>query len=92
MKNKKHLKFVSQQYCLICQNPEVQVHHLLRADGIKGVGRKSSDCWAIPLCVRHHDELHHNGNEIKFFELYGLEYEKVKEYALDLWKRKIVDF
>lgn len=69
---------------MICQGIEVQAHHLLRA-APRGMGLKAGDNWVVPLCYYHHSELHRNGDEVEFFELYGWDYEAVKNYATGLW-------
>lgn len=84
MKDKKHLRFVAGLPCYLCGNPEVQVHHLLRAGG-HGMGKKTGDEWTIPLCVTHHDMLHRCGDEIQFFADQGKDYERVKKFAIRLW-------
>jgi hypothetical protein len=58
--------------------------------GDKGMGTKASDCWAIPLCQRHHDE---QGGKVgsfkqrggwKSFELkYGFD---AKDVAQQFWR------
>jgi len=84
IRSKKHLKFVSEQSCLITGSTGgVQAHHLLRAGG-KGMGTKSSDIWAVPLYYTVHDALHRMGDEIAFFENHGLPYEYAKGRALTL--------
>jgi hypothetical protein len=35
----------------------VQAHHLV-LKGEKGMGTKTPDAWAIPLCGAHHADLH----------------------------------
>jgi len=82
MKSRAYRQYISTIPCLICGNPEVQVHHLLRT-GEHGIGKKSGDEWCVPLCVRHHDQLHRNGDEVIFFGLHGFDYVKVKRWCLN---------
>ena len=52
----------------ICSH-EVQAHHLLKPFfSSRGMGLRAGDKDVIPLCFKHHSELHRNGNELKFFE------------------------
>lgn len=82
----KHMLFVASQPCIISgyQGEYVVGHHLLRAESVKGVGRKNSDMWLVPLHSALHDALHRNGDEVWFFVNYGLAYEDVKDRALYL--------
>ena len=79
-KNQKHLAFIRTLPCLIqkggfyTHSNIIEAHHLLKpASGFRGWGLKSHDSECIPLCNKHHSELHTKfGNEFKFFEHYGL--------------------
>ena len=74
-RNKQHLQWIASQPCVLkkfggCQYG-VQAHHLLKPMyGQRGMGMKADDRNAIPLCYKHHQELHLMGNETKFFEKY----------------------
>jgi hypothetical protein len=58
-----YLKTVRGEACLACASPlEVQAHHLRHAER-RGVGRKASDKWAVPLCVKCHMGCHTVGHE-----------------------------
>ena len=74
--DKKHLQLVASLPCAICKTTsQIQVHHLLKPyDGARGLSMRSGDNNVIPLCFRHHTELHTRyGNEAKFFISHGLE-------------------
>ncbi len=45
-KNAKYEKFVRSKPCLVCGNPESQLHHVEQA-------RKNA-AYTVPLCVDHH--------------------------------------
>ena len=60
-----HLDLIRKLPCCVCHGGDVEPHHLLRT-GEHGMGRKSSDRWAIPLCAPHHDMLHRHGDEDGF--------------------------
>ena len=67
--------FVAADGCAVknCHGTPVQVHHLMCGPEPKARGLKSSDCWTLGLCVRHHAELHAAGDERKFWAGYGIE-------------------
>jgi len=88
IRNKKHLRFVASQPCMIKRgmencNQKAVAHHLLRAQE-GSMGMKVGDNWTVSLCSMHHDQLH-RWNEKDFFKNYGIEYEDVLEYAQGLW-------
>lgn len=56
--------------CCICgDDVSVEAHH--PRIGIVGAGRKADDRDAVPLCGRHHRELH-TMNEREFWASYGM--------------------
>jgi hypothetical protein len=61
-RNKAHLAFVAAQPCLVCQASPCDAHHLKVAQP-RSLGRKVSDEFTVPLCRKHHRELHRHGNE-----------------------------
>jgi len=75
-----YLKYIRQQPCCICgENTTVEAAHLrvgyIAASVPKratGMGEKSSDKWALPLCGKHHRE-QHTMNEREFWSRYGLD-------------------
>jgi hypothetical protein len=55
--------------CLICGDPTtVEAHHPRMTAGL---GQKCDDDKAVPLCGRHHRELHRM-NEREFWASYGI--------------------
>jgi hypothetical protein len=47
----------------VCASPfSVQAHHLRHAER-RGMGRKNSDRWAVPLCAECHMKCHTRGDE-----------------------------
>lgn len=50
----------------------MDAHHLLSAP-CRGVGKKASDEYTVPLCPDHHRELHGMGDEGLFFAQYGVD-------------------
>lgn len=62
MKNRHWLKFVRSLPCAVCGHEPCDAHH--RIGGKKrGVGIKVSDYEALPLCRKHHNEIHQYGHE-----------------------------
>lgn len=53
----KYLKWVKTQSCACCGKPTDDAHHLI-GWGQGGMGTKAHDIFTIPLCRKHHDELH----------------------------------
>jgi len=61
-RSKAHLAFVASQPCLVCRASPCDAHHLKVARP-RSLGRKVSDEFTVPLCRKHHRELHRHGNE-----------------------------
>lgn len=59
IEDRSYLNWVKSLPCCVCNAPADDPHHIV-VPGFKGMGTKSPDYWAIPLCRTHHDELHHN--------------------------------
>ena len=95
IRNKKHLQYVTTYICCLhtfstewC-NGGVQAHHLLKPyDGTRGMGMKSGDNNAIPLCQYHHMLLHDRfGNEDAFWRSYGLDSDFGRIIAKNIWEK-----
>ena len=65
-RSKAHLAFVASQACLICKAAPCDAHHLKMARP-RSLGRKVSDEFTVPLCRKHHQELHRHGNEANWW-------------------------
>ena len=65
-RSKAHLAFVASQPCLVCQASPCDAHHLKLARP-RSLGRKVSDEFTVPLCRKHHRELHRHGNEASWW-------------------------
>jgi len=90
IKDPKHIAYVKTLPCIIieCGVYPCDPHHLLRA-GEHGMAYTAGDDKAIPLCRKHHSELHHVGGEEIFFAFYNMSLENMIKYAHDLyWNRK----
>jgi hypothetical protein len=55
----KYTRWVKKQPCMCCQQQADDPHHII-GYGLGGMGTKAHDIFTIPLCRRHHDELHHD--------------------------------
>ena len=71
-RDKKHLKFVSTQPCLVCGRAPSDPHHL-RFSQPRALGRKVSDEFTVPLCRGHHRGLHAAGNEPAWWNDLGID-------------------
>lgn len=68
--NEEYLALVRKQPCCICGDDiSVEAHHPRMT---AGMGQKADDDLAVPLCGRHHRELHRM-NEREFWASYGLD-------------------
>ena len=65
-RSKARLAFVASQPCLICKSSPCDPHHLKIAQP-RRLGRKVSDEFTVPLCRKHHQELHRHGNEANWW-------------------------
>jgi hypothetical protein len=61
-RDRKHLKFVAAQPCLVCGRTPSDAHHIKYSEQ-RAMGRKVSDRFTVPVCRLHHRELHRRGNE-----------------------------
>ena len=58
----KYLLWVKSLPCAVCGNLQVEAHHLKGCGGFSGVGLRASDCLAVPLCRKCHNESHRAGS------------------------------
>jgi hypothetical protein len=82
-RSREHLRYVMQQPCLICGRKPSDPHHL-RYMQPRGLGRKTSDEFAVPLCRGHHREAHRAHDERAWWKQAGIDPSKV---ARRLWKK-----
>jgi hypothetical protein len=71
IRDRDHLRFVTQQDCLICGRKPSDAHHL-RFTQHRALGRKVSDEFAVPLCRGHHREIHRSGDEVLWWQKVGI--------------------
>ena len=90
-----HLSLIRRMPCIACacERPHkitspCDPHHLKSgpAQAERGMGRRSSDRWAVPLCRAHHDEVERlaSSREIEWFA--GLGIDEPWELAAALWR------
>src|SRR5262245_10626744 len=82
-RNKEHLRFVTQQPCLLCARKPSDAHHL-RFVQPRALGRKPSDEFTVPLCRIHHRAVHRSRDEQAWWKVNGIDPIKV---ARKLWKQ-----
>ena len=85
VRDKEHLRYVASQPCLLCSTKPSDPHHVRFAQP-KALGRKVSDEFAVPLCRRHHRDLHESGNEAAWW--YDLGIDPI-EIARQLWNETL---
>jgi len=79
-----HLAFLRRLECPVYPGERpIEAHHLLRADGTRGMGRKAADRYAIPLSQRAHRELHDAGDEEAWLAAKGID---GRALAAALWR------
>jgi hypothetical protein len=81
-RNREHLRFVTQQACLICGRRPSDAHHLRHIQP-RALGRKASDEFAVPLCRMHHRAAHRATDERAWWKAAGIDPIKT---ARRLWK------
>jgi len=72
VRDREHVRYVSQQPCLICGRQPSDAHHLRFTQG-RALGRKVSDEFTVPLCRGHHREVHRRGDEAAWWKKAGIE-------------------
>jgi hypothetical protein len=85
VRDKEHLRYVASQPCLLCSTKPSDSHHVRFAQP-KALGRKVSDEFAVPLCRRHHRDLHQSGNEAAWWYDLGID---PLEAACQLWNETL---
>jgi ERF superfamily len=72
VRDREHVRFVTQQTCLVCGRRPCDAHHLRFAQN-RALARKVSDEFTVPLCRGHHRELHRHGDEAAWWQKLGLD-------------------
>jgi hypothetical protein len=72
VRDRDHVRYVTQQSCLICGRRPSDAHHLRFAQS-RALSRKASDEFTVPLCRGHHREVHRSGDEATWWEKAGID-------------------
>lgn len=72
VRDKDHLRYVAAQPCLLCSATPSDAHHVRFAQP-RAMGRKVGDDYTVPLCRKHHRDLHDSGNEAAWWHDMGIE-------------------
>lgn len=73
LRSQKRMQAARDLGCSICKNPIADAHHLRTAGHMRAMSLKNGDDFTIPLCRKHHDELHAFGDEKLFLALNGVD-------------------
>ena len=82
-RNREHLRYVTQQACLVCGRRPSDPHHLGFMQP-RALGRKVSDEFAVPLCRGHHRAVHRARDERAWWKQADIDPIKI---ARRLWKQ-----
>src|SRR5207244_12481808 len=82
-RNREHLRYVTQQACLVCGRKPSDPHHLGFTQP-RALGRKVSDEFAVPLCRGHHRAVHRTRDERAWWKQADIDPIKI---ARRLWKQ-----
>lgn len=83
IRDRNHLKFVTNQPCLKCGRWPSDAHHLKFAQP-HALGMKVSDEFTVPLCRLHHRDVHHARNELAWWKDLNIDPIAI---ARDLWQQ-----
>ena len=72
VRDRKHVRYVTRQSCLICGRRPSDCHHL-RFVQSRALSRKPSDEFTVPLCRVHHREVHSSGDEAAWWGKAGID-------------------
>jgi hypothetical protein len=81
VRDREHVRYVTQQPCLICGRRPSDAHHLRFAQS-RALSCKVSDEFTVPLCRGHHREVHHCRDEATWWKKAGIDPTKT---ARALW-------
>jgi hypothetical protein len=72
VRDREHVRYVTQRSCLICGRRPSDAHHLRFAQS-RALNRKVSDEFTVPLCRGHHREVHRSGDEAAWWTKSGID-------------------
>lgn len=73
LRSKRRMQAARDLGCCICKSPVADAHHLRTVGHRRAASLKNGDDYTIPLCRKHHDELHMFGDEKLFLDLHGID-------------------
>lgn len=82
IENKELIKSIKEQSCLICNKSPVDVHHLTT----KGAGGDDVESNLVPICRKHHSELHQYG-----LGKFSWKYPRIKEFLVKMKRFDLLD-
>ena len=72
MRDRKHVRAVAHQPCLVCGRQPSDPHHLRFAQS-RALSRRASDEFTVPLCRGHHREVHRCDDEALWWKRLGID-------------------
>ena len=72
IRDRKHVRAVTQLPCLVCGRRPSDPHHLRFAQS-RALSRRASDEFTVPLCRGHHREVHRCGDEAEWWRRQGID-------------------
>ena len=72
IRDRKHVRAVTQLPCLVCGRQPSDPHHLRFAQS-SALSRRASDEFTVPLCRGHHREVHRCGDEAEWWRRQGID-------------------
>lgn len=86
IRSKKYLDHIRSKSCLHCGD-KAEAHHLNHAQS-RAMGLKNGDQWAVPLCHKHHMEMHNSPMpEPTWWALLGIDPIKWAENEYSHWEK-----
>jgi hypothetical protein len=80
------LRHVAAQPCILCSAQPTEAHHIRFAQP-RALGRKVSDEFTVPLCRKHHRDVHYSGNEAAWWHDIGID---PIDIALQFWDETLI--
>ena len=85
-RSKAYLKSLRGKECLLCGFLS-EAHHITFAEP-NAMGMKVGDNWCVPMCHKHHMELHAFGDERLYWDLQGIDAISIAELLFKKFKEE----
>lgn len=85
LRSEKYLRYIRTKPCLVC-GQQAEAHHLTFAQP-RARGLKTGDQYTVPLCHKHHMELHDNLPEKTWWALNGIRPLVWAEREYEEWRK-----